>query len=363
MGIEERNSTWKFFYSTKDTWEAMLQDIAEAETSIDFEQYIFDDFREGQIGRRFVDAFKSASYRGVSARLFIDGAGSFAFQKSDVVDELTEAGVRVRLHRIVKQWLTHQPLSFFLRDHRKVLVIDNRIGYIGGVCVEGDQRDWRDTMVRFNGSKIPMYLKEAFEEMWESEMDGGEVKYVSSQENEMKVVSNSPKPSGRLIYWRLLSAVSRAEESVDITTPYFVPDRRFKRVLKEALNKGVRVRLLLPKECDSKFMDIIARSYFSYLLENGVEIYLYEADVIHAKSTVVDGKWATVGSLNIDRLSFWFNHELNMVSENESFNQELADSFERDISQAVQISQDTWRRRSIWKKISEVVVIIARPFA
>lgn len=155
----------------------------------------------------------------------------------------------------------------------------------------------------------------------------------------------------------------RSKEFIHITTPYFVPDRKFKKALAQAIKRGVSVKILLPETSDIRFMDIVARSYFDRLLRLGVEIYLYKDSVLHAKTVVVDGEWSTVGSLNMDRLSFWFNHELNVVSENSTFNEEVNQGFLEDLKRSEKLSLSVWRERGWWERVLETLAVVARPFA
>lgn len=342
---------WKFYLNGKDSWEAMLTDCEAATKTIDIEQYIFN---PDSIGDRFIKLLEEKRKHGIKIRIFCDAVGSYSLKKSNALESLEKQGIQVRFFNPVKPWRVGNFSSWFLRDHRKLLIIDRNILHTGGVGIDDRMTNWRDTNVRLEG-EVAREASAIFEQVWRAPRR----KFLKfnpriSEETEFSFLVNSPRYKSRYIYKSLLKAIKNAKNYLYITTPYFVPSIRIFRALNKAARRGVDVRLLLPESSDVYVADIAAGSYFALALRAGVKIYLYDPNfVLHSKTAICDNNWGSVGSANLDNLSMLFNHEGNIVSRNSEFIKELKNQFLIDLKHSRSLTRREWKNRSIFRKVLE----------
>ncbi len=346
-----------------------LDAIQEAQKSVNLEAYIF---QEGELTRRFVAALADRARLGVKVNLVIDAVGS-AGTSSSFFQELVDAGGRVkRYHSFGWETLAR----FNNRTHRVLLVIDGRIGFLGGAGfadqwfnnTSGSPR-WRDTMVRLEGKAVAG-LQATFAENWlesSGEILWGE-EYFPSSSHERKstatkrdapvemVVSSSPSlgrsTRARILFQTLLAS---AQESICLTTPYFLPDRSARAEMLRAMReRGVRIRILTPgKRSDQLLTRRSSRRLYGALLEGGAQIFEYQPAMMHAKTLIVDNLWSVVGSTNFDHRSFGLNDELNLVCCNEKLAGRLTEDFERDLKHSRLIEYSEWKGRSVIERAHE----------
>lgn len=339
----------------------MLADCSEAKYSIDLEQFIFvtDDF-----GQRLIDICAERAKNGVKVRFLWDAAGSFTLWGSDIRRQLKDKGIELVYWRTLIPGYYSVPnfRSWYLRNHRRSLIIDRNIGYTGSICIQDNLRNWRDTNVRLQGLVVEQ-MTNSFDRMWQRAIKSKKIdKRIEARDSEFSYVTNFPAPKRRHLYKEIVEAIRNANSHIYITTPYFVPTRRLFRVLKLAGHRKVDVRILLPEKTDHYAVDLGARSYFTSLLESGVRIFLYQGNMIHSKSVIVDGDWSTVGSLNLDQISLLYNFEANIVSTNRSFAQELEGHFMNDLKKSREINLKDWRNRFFLEKIPEILIKLVRRF-
>ena len=345
---------------------AQLEAIRSARRTISYAQYFYE---EGPIGQEIAAALAERCRAGVRAHVLLDGFGALAMPAA-YREAMTEAGCEVTSFRPLS------PLSVLgalglgranKRNHRRVLVVDGAIGFTGGSGVSpkwmGDGRTtgrWRDTDVRIEGP-IVSRLQGAFVENWleaTGNVLGGDAYFpplprrgpVSAQ-----IVRSSPAGGSFSMYTMFLLAMSSARKSIYITNPYFLPDPRMTRVLTEAPRRGVRVVVLLPGAIDNNIVRHASRSQFGALLEAGVEIYEYQAGLLHAKTMTVDGIWATIGSTNLDTRSFALNEELNAVLYNTEVAGRLEQVFADDLTYSRKVDHAEWRGRGFFNRMLEVL--------
>ena len=371
---------WKLHTVNEEAWQAMLDACKNAKKSIDFEQFIFID---DAIGKQFIDVCVAKAAEGVRVRFLWDALGSFSFFGSALAEDLKKKGVKLQFFKtlIPGFFSVHNYRSWFFRNHRRSLIIDGHIAFTGSICVWEKTTDWRDMQVEIEGPVVAE-MEDAFQRMWDRASGKKRLrqdrqtsrqinkkkrayirKYGGRDNAEFSYETNSPVPKKRFIYYRLIENIRAAKKSVYITTPYFVPTRKLSRTIRLAAHRGVDVRIIIPKVSNHPVVDIGARSFFQDMLDAGVRIYLYTGDMmIHNKTLVIDGEWASVGSLNMDTISLLYNFEANITSTNARFAQEISTYFSEDLAQSEEVDRLAWQRRPTLLKIPETVVKLFRKF-
>lgn len=342
---------WKFYLTGRGAQEAMLKACKRAEKSIDLEQYIFND---DEVGRHFATVLMAKAKAGVRVRVLADVVGSHSLFVSDLSTDLSNAGVQIQFFNQIEPWWPYKIAQWFLRDHRKVMIVDGIEGWTGGVGLAAFMTDWRDTHVVVTGPVVEQ-MQESFNKLWMMARRGkNSVGLVPGEsEGDMQFLSNAPKRHQRYIYYAILDAVKKAEHSICLTTPYFVPNRKLFRALRRAVRRGVVVKLLVPKSSDLRLVDLACQSYFWLTLRAGIRIFRYEPSMMHAKTVIVDGAWAMVGSCNLDNLSLILNYEDALVVQNEKCVADLQKHFEDDLKSAPELTQEVWHSRPIGDKFLE----------
>jgi cardiolipin synthase len=355
------SDSWQLYSENKEVWQSMLTDCANATTSIDLEQFIF---VNDEFGQRFIDICKNRAKAGVRVRFLWDAAGSFTFWGSELVKELEDSGIKLLF------WKTLIPGYFkvpnfrywFFRNHRRTLVIDNKIGYSGSLCVDNKLKNWRDTNVRLVGSVVNE-MQGAFEQMWSRATNKRPARYKKLSGNEeFRYITNYPAPGRRHIYSEIIKAIRRSENYIYITTPYFVPTHRLLRTIKAASYRGVDIRLILPEKSDHYVVDLGGKAFFKSLLHSGVRIYQYRGNMIHSKSITIDDTWATVGSMNLDSISLLYNFEANIVTTNDRFAKKLKEHFYEDIGESIELNLRDWQKRPFYQKFLETMAHLVKKF-
>ena len=348
---------YTLFTEGDDLYDAMVASIGAARQSVDVETYIYAD---DEVGWRIGEALAAQARAGLRVRLMVDAAGSmFSFSRG-LERYLRQQGVAVRRFR---RWSWRQPSRFNRRNHRKLLVVDGREAYVGGFNIHSESSRsafgpgrWRDTHVRLRGAlaERASALSEAF---WVGERGGAAPSNGRSGDALVPNHSRICRHQVHCLYARLLQS---AERRLFVTTPYFVPDRRTQNELVQAARRGVDVRLLLPGKSDVPIARWAARAAYRTLLTAGIRVFEYQPRVLHAKTAVVDGVVATVGTANLDYRSLFVNYELNLFSANQSLCTALEEQFYTDLGDAVEVTDAGWSRRPWGGMIAELVGRTAR---
>jgi cardiolipin synthase A/B len=339
---------------------AMLAAIRSARRSVNFETYIY---WSGRMGRAFADALSGRARAGVATHLLIDWVGSSSKIDRQVLDEMRNAGVEIVQYRPLR-WYAIDRLNN--RTHRKLLVVDGRVGFTGGIGVadqwQGHAQDkdhWRDSQFRVEGPVVAQ-LQAAFLDNWiESEghvLDGPD--YFPRLEpvgaELAQTFRSSPgegSASMRLMY---LVAIAAAAKSILIANAYFVPDSQAVAMLVEARRRGVDVEIVVPgPTLDAQLVRRASRARWGPLLEAGVRIYEYQPTMYHTKVMVVDDVWVSVGSTNFDDRSFRLNDEANLNVLDSGFGHEETRAFEDDRRRSRQVTLEAWRHRPLWERLQE----------
>jgi cardiolipin synthase len=333
---------------------AMLHDIAQAHRRIRMESYIF---ATDEVGRPFVDALVERAQSGVAVELRIDAAGSLGMIDADVEAQLCAAGVRLeRSHR----WSWRRPFTVQRRNHRKLLVVDDSVAYIGGFNIHAESSRlaygptrWRDTHARIQGAAAHGAAR-AFDDY------GARRVHRGLAVDDVYFLPNRGL-KGRWILHRLLGMrFGLARRRIWVTTPYFVPDHATQRALARAARRGVDVRVLVPAKNDVTIVQWASRAAYTALLAAGVRLFEYRPRVLHAKTALIDDQWATIGTANMDYRSFFINDEINAVFERPDVVATLADEFERDLAESDEVRVARWQRRSWTAVVAEGIGWAAR---
>jgi len=380
-----RNSTVEVLTNGEVFYEAQLEAIRKAQSSVNLEAYIF---YKGEVTGRFLDALTERARAGVKVKLVVDAIGSFATPRS-YFKGLVAAGGRMEWYQPIR-WYTFKRLNN--RTHRELLVVDGKVGFIGGAgfadqWLKADKAGprWRDTFVRVEGSLV-VGLQTTFTENWLEasgdilsgaeyfpncydsdgagdacrESDEGAADPTNSPEELRSglVVISSPG-MGRMTRARVLfqTLLASARKSIHINSPYFLPDASTrKELIRAAKERGVEVQIITPgPHADHALTRASGRRRFGELLQNGVRISEYQPAMIHAKVLIVDGVWAVIGSTNFDNRSFGLNDEVNLAAADRGLARRLEEDFANDLSQSKVITYETWQRRPLKERIIEAL--------
>jgi cardiolipin synthase A/B len=343
---------------------AMLDAIDGARETINMECYIF---KRGEIGDRFIEALCARARAGVRVSIVFDAVGSFGtIHRSANV--LRAAGCRLEIYRRMR-WYSLARLNN--RTHRELLVVDGRVAFVGGAGVADwwwkpfrGRPMWRDFMARIEGplvADIQGVIAENWLECCGEILSGPEVYKMQQSAGDSAAFSIRSSPSDRATVSRVLfqTLVESARTRVLIATPYFLPDRAFRRGLRRTANRGVRVAVVVPgRDTDQRWVRLASRRLYGSLLRAGVRIFEYESRMTHAKMLIVDDLWTVIGTTNFDNRSFEHNDEVNVAVRDRAVAARLTEDFTRDLARSHEVMADRWHGRPVWEKLVGTVAWI-----
>jgi cardiolipin synthase A/B len=337
----------------RENYRAWLDAIASATRTIHFESYILHGDKTGQV---FADAMIARARAGVTVRILIDWLGSFMKSPPRFWRAFRDAGIEVRTFNPPK---LHSPFEWLARDHRKALVVDGEVAFVSGLCV-GDEwvgdsatgrEAWRDTGVAIRGPAVPD-LAVAFAETWNltgpplpiAELPTG-AQSAPAGNVALRVIATEPSEAGVFRLDQLVASLAR--ETLWVTDAYFVGVAAYVRALVSAAQDGVDVRLLVPGAgTDIALVQRLTRAGYRTLLQGGVRIFEWNGPMIHAKTAVADGRWARVGSTNLNLQSWVGNWELDVAIEDDGFGAQMQAMFEENLQNATEIVLDARKVRA-----------------
>lgn len=327
----------KLFFNTGETWEAMYKDCQAAKSLIEFEQYII---RNDDIGNRFLTLFRDKAREGVKVRLLFDRVGSRQVYGQKVIQEIRENGGRVTFYNAIG-WLNMiRPSTWFPRNHTKVLLIDSKVAFVGGVCLADYMKGWQDMHARLTGEAADE-VEADFASIWKRAGQGKQpVNRDYDPGKKFDYCLSQPALSRNPMYEELLEQIRAAKKYIYIATPYFLAPSRLRRALRGAAGRGVDIRIMVTELTDVPFAVCVSRSYFPALIRKGMRFFFYKNTVLHAKYTVVDGRWAMLGSMNMDYLSLLYNREANLLIREKKTVEVLAAHFLVDQENCREIAAD-----------------------
>ncbi len=344
----------------QDLFDDMLAAIESAEEQILLETYIW---KGDAVGERFKAALSAAAARGVEVYAIYDG-----FANLVVSPIFKRFGPRLRVleYPVYTAGWRFFDLRRYGRDHRKILVVDDRVGFVGGYNLgTAYATEWRDTHVRITGPGV-WDLKRAFADFWNLHRRPRRgtrpllLETAADWEPRIRLHRNVPRLWMFPIRAMYLEAINRASTNIWLTHAYFIPDSDFVEALKNAANRGVDVRLLLPRTSNHVVADWLSRGYYGELLGAGVRLFRF-GSMVHAKTSTIDGRWSTVGTANIDRLSMTGNYEINLEVIDPGFAAEMERIFAADLTNCDELTAPEWQRRGVHKKFTELLLTPLRP--
>ncbi|MBG6245107.1 cardiolipin synthase [Candidatus Symbiopectobacterium sp. 'North America'] len=358
----------------EDTIKGLVRDIDLARSDIEMVFYIW---QPGGLVEQVTAALKKAAQRGVTCRILLDSAGSVDFFHSTYTSQMREAGIevvealKVNLFRAFLRRID-------LRQHRKVVLIDNRIAYTGSMNMvdprffkqDAGVGQWVDLMARIEGP-ITTTMGIIYCCDWEMETgqrllppppDVGLMPFEQERGHTVQVIVSGPGYPEDMIHQALLTAVYSARHQLIMTTPYFVPSDDLLHAICTAAQRGVDVSIILPHKNDSVLVGWASRAFFNELFAAGVKIYQFQDGLLHTKSVLVDGQLSLVGTVNLDMRSLWLNFEITLVIDDDGFGSDLACVQENYIARSRLMDESKWQQRPYWQRIVERLFYFFSPF-
>lgn len=369
------NNEVKLLINGEQKFPEVIAALENARHHIHMEYYIYED---DEIGKTIEEILIRKAKEGVTVRFIYDDFGSSSIRKTTVT-RLKENGVHcMPFYKIRFLWLAN---SLNYRNHRKIIVIDGKVSFVGGINISDryinrpedagnpDKIYWRDTHLKIEGPGT-YFLQYVFLSDWNFcakdniEPDSNlfpDMQSIKKGDKMVQIAASGPDSDNPLIMYSLIQAIYLAQKEILITTPYFIPGESILDALIISALGGVKVKLLIPGYSDSIFVNFASRSYYSDLLSAGVEIYFYKKGFVHAKTMVTDGATAIVGTANMDQRSFDLNFEVNAIVYNKEIAEQLRDAFYEDIKDAEKIDHDRWSKRKTYIKLMEKTARLVSP--
>ena len=355
-------------YDGPQTMAAMMAAINSAVDHINLETYIFD---QDEIGIRFAEALIARQQAGVQVNIIYDSVGTIGTPQQ-FFDNMRKAGIRLLAFNPINPLRLKGPWEPNNRDHRKILVVDGRVAFTGGVNISSTYANsslfhsrapregkvgWRDTHIKIEGPAVAavqiVFLSNWLHDKSPDLPDSNFFPPLTNAGDKIVRVLASEPDGDNDIYKAYVLAIQEAKKTIHITCAYFVPDPAILAALSDAVKRGVEVAIILPGVSDNSMVLNATHSFYKEMLEKGIKVYQLQIAVLHAKTAVIDQVWATVGSTNIDTRSFLHNNEVNVIVFSPEFGVAMENAFTEDLRFSVEVKADEWARRPIQNKLKE----------
>lgn len=351
--------------TAEETLTTLIHDIEQANNNIEMVFYIW---QPGGLVDKVAESLMAAARKGVHCRVMLDSAGSLVFFRSPYPQLMKEAGIEIveALHVNLFRFFLRR---MDLRQHRKIILIDNQISYTGSMNMvdpryfkqQAGVGRWIDLMVRSQGP-ITTILGVVYACDWEMETgkrllppapDCSLLPFSNEIGHTLQVIASGPGFPEEMIHQALLTAIYSARQQLIMTTPYFVPSDDLLHAICTAALRGVEVSIIVPKKNDSLLVDWASRAFFTELLQAGVKIYQFANGLLHAKSVLVDQQLSLVGTVNLDMRSLWLNFEVTMIIDDIEFGTQLANIQQSYMTHSTLLTEKEWESRPVWHRIVE----------
>ncbi|MCM1152075.1 MAG: cardiolipin synthase [Muribaculum sp.] len=361
------NNNVEIFTTGSEKFASLIRDLKKAERSIYLQYYIFSD---DNIGNQIADILIAKAAAGVEVRVIYDHVGSFS-TSSAFFKRMKNGGVE--LHPFFRVTFPQLANRINWRNHRKIVVIDNKIGYIGGMNIadryarsESEGKVWRDTHFRLEGDIVESLLF-SFAVDWfflnksVAPLDYDYEESVLCNKLGMQLVGSGPTNTWDNLSLVFLRLIGSASKSIYIQTPYFLPTDALLHALESAAMAKIDVRIMIPGKSDSRMLEYATHSYITLCLKAGIKVYIYEPGMLHSKMMIIDDGLATVGSTNFDFRSFENNFECNLLVYDKDFNSKCRDIFFGDLAKCRKLTLAQWRKRPLITRLTESIVRLLSP--
>lgn len=344
-------------------FEQLKKDLANAEDHIHMEYFVFVDDEQGI---KIIDLLCEKAKQGVAVKLIYDDVGSTISSKSK--HRMTASGVWH--HAFLPVLFSNSTSKINYRNHRKIVVIDGRIGYLGGINIDkkynnnySNNRYWRDTHMRIQGAAVGA-LQSSFFLSWnfaakdDIELEGKHFPKSKSEAHDpvaVQIIASGPDTDWENIMEAMFTAINTAKKSICITTPYLIPNSQILTALTTASRSGVEVRVIIPKQSDSWAAQYATDSYIEQLARSGVRIFRYHKGFVHAKTMIIDDYFTSIGTANLDYRSFSLNFEINALLYNTGVNRQMREIYEKDLLESEEVDYERWLERGMTRKIQESI--------
>lgn len=368
------NNSVKLLLNGEEKFPELLNALNNATSHIHIEYYIYEN---DVTGNSIAEILIKKAQQGVEVRFLYDDFGSHSLRKH-FIKKLEDGGVETAPFYKIKLYALASRLNY--RNHRKIIIIDGKKSFVGGINISDRYRNdinekqelyWRDTHLVIDGP-ASFYLQYIFLCDWnfcsKNKLEYGTIYFPeNSEELEIKseliqIVPSGPDSKVPVIFYSLMEAIGLAKEEILITTPYFIPGESLIDALIIAAKSGLTVKILVPGISDSKLVDAAARSYYTELLQHGVQIFLYQKGFVHSKTMVIDSNLAIVGSANMDYRSFDLNFEVNAMLYGKKITEQLQNAFNEDLKYSTEINAIDWLNRPKHKHLWEKFIRLLSPF-
>ncbi|MCB9201776.1 MAG: cardiolipin synthase [Flavobacteriales bacterium] len=365
------NNQVQLLVNGEEKFPSLIDSIKNAKHHIHIEYYIYEN---DDIGTEIGELLMGKAKQGVEVRFIYDDFGSKSIRKK-FIQNLKNEGVETMPFYKVKLMYFANRLNY--RNHRKIVVIDGIVGYVGGINVSdkyynNGKKDlfWRDTHLKITGVSV-LNLQHTFLTDWnfcaKQDIPFSKDYFPIQQENKdfgnqlVQIIASGPDSNHATIMYSLIQAIMLSEKEVLITTPYFIPEKTFLDALIMTRLRGVTIKIIVPYSSDSLFVNTTCRSYYQDLLEAGIEVYLYKKGFIHAKTMVCDEFVSIVGTANLDNRSFDLNFEVNATVYDDKLAKEMKQNFENDLKNSEKINLESWKSRPLYIKALEKIAHLCSP--
>ena len=368
------NNTVKLLLNGEEKFPEVLAAMEAATSHIHVEYYIYED---DKTGNSIADLLIKKAQQGVEVRFMYDDFGSHGL-KNRFIKKMEDSGIETAPFFKIRLYALANRLNY--RNHRKIIVIDGKTSFVGGINICDKYRNetkgkddlyWRDTHLMIEGPAT-YYLQYLFLCDWnfcskKKLVFGPDYFPFREQPKEfgaelLQIAPSGPDSTLPVIFYSLMEIISSAKQRIWITSPYFIPGESLVDTLIIATKSGVEIKLLVPGISDSQMVNAAARSYYSELLQHGVRIFLYEKGFVHAKTMIADQNLSVVGSANMDYRSFDLNFEVNAILYSEKITAQLALAFENDLKESTEINAIEWMNRPKYIHLWEKFVRLLAPF-
>jgi len=350
----QKSKNFELFNRPRRAYSRMIEDIKNAKKSIYLETYIYDDDR---VGRLFRKVLERKAKEGLEIKILVDAFGSTA--KKKFFKKLKEFGGEVRFFRDLYYTVRFFTMSQEI-DHRKLLIIDNKISYLGSINITETCLNWRELVLRLTNG-IAEEFTVSFMKIWDTKGNFNFKRMNKLIHQGYEIIQDTPAKLSNSAERNFVRLVNQAKKEVMVETPYFVPSWEVRRALAKAARRGVKVRVVVPYISGLKTVDLIRESYMGEMWKNGVYVYYYQKS-LHSKLLIIDDEFFMLGSSNIDYRSFIYDYNINVIGRNKEIIKALKEHYNGSLAKSIPLDYGQWKSRPVLQRIGELIMLTVRKY-